>query len=157
MTRLRCSVVGVSWVGLPVISALWGLGLLTAISLSLLWSGNVSYGLVRIHVETARANAIAGAAVNQAVTALLDPRPEQRWRTDCAAPSFDFDGIMIEISIQDELGKVDLNQAEAPLLLGLLKSWPRLRFRNPACRQNRGLEEHERPQEPQWCEGSGLL
>ena len=39
-----------------------------------------------------------------------------------SAPSFDFDGIIIEISIQDELGKVDLNHAEASLLLGLLKS-----------------------------------
>jgi hypothetical protein len=29
---------------------------------------------------------------------------------------------MIKISIQDELGRLDLNQAVAPLLLGLLKS-----------------------------------
>ena len=29
---------------------------------------------------------------------------------------------MIKISIQDELGKLDLNQAAAPLLVGLLKS-----------------------------------
>jgi general secretion pathway protein K len=52
------------------------------------------------------------------MTSML-PVPTQ---SDGAAPSFDLDGIMIKISIQDELGKLDLNQAEAPLLLGLLES-----------------------------------
>lgn len=107
---------------MPVISVLWGLGLLTAISLSLLWSSNVSYGLVRNDLEIAGVQAIAEAGVNRAIAALLDPRPERRWRTDGVAQSFEFDGTRISISIQDELGKIDLNQAEAPLLVGLLRS-----------------------------------
>jgi general secretion pathway protein K len=106
----------------PLISVLWGLGLLTAISLSLLWSSSVSYGLVRNDLEIADVNAVAEAAVNRAVAALLDPRPDRRWRTDGGAQSFEFDGIRIGISIQDELGKIDLNQAEASMLVGLLKS-----------------------------------
>jgi general secretion pathway protein K len=106
----------------PLISVLWGLGLLTAISLSLLWSSRVSYGLVRNDLEIADVNAVAEAAVNRAVAALLDPRPDRRWRTDGGAQSFEFDGIRIGISIQDELGKIDLNQAEASMLVGLLKS-----------------------------------
>lgn len=107
---------------MPLISVLWGLGLLTAIALSLLWSSNVSYGLVRNDLEVAGVNAVAEAAVNRAVAALLDPRPERRWRTDGGAQSFEFDGTRIGISILDELGKIDLNQAEAPMLVGLLES-----------------------------------
>ena len=107
---------------MPVISVLWGLGLLTAISLSLLWSGNMSYGLTRNDLEHARVNATVEAAVNRAVVALLDPRPERRWRTDGVAQSFEFDGAAIKVSIQDELGRIDLNQAEAATLVSLLQS-----------------------------------
>jgi general secretion pathway protein K len=35
---------------------------------------------------------------------------------------FEFGGTSINVSIQDELGKIDLNQAEAPMLAGLLRS-----------------------------------
>jgi len=107
---------------MPVISVLWGLGLLTAISLSLLWSGNMSYGLTRNDLEHARVNATVEAAVNRAVVALLDPRPERRWRTDGVVQSFEFDGAVIKVSIQDELGRIDLNQAEAATLVSLLQS-----------------------------------
>ncbi|HTO68096.1 MAG TPA: type II secretion system protein GspK [Bradyrhizobium sp.] len=107
---------------MPLISVLWALGLLTAISLSLLWSSNVSYGLVRNNLETVRLDSVAEAAVNRAAAALLDPRPGRRWRTDGVVQNFEFDGTRINISIQDELGKIDLNQAEASLLVGLLKS-----------------------------------
>jgi general secretion pathway protein K len=106
----------------PLISVLWALGLLTAISLSLLWSSNISYGLVRNDLETARVDVVAEAAVNRAVAALLDPRLERRWRTDGGVQNFEFDGTQMRISIQDELGQIDLNQADAPLLIGLLKS-----------------------------------
>jgi len=107
---------------MPVISVLWGLGLLTAISLSLLWTGNMSYGLTRNDLEHARVKATVEAAVNRAVIALLDPQPERRWRTDGVAQNFEFDGAVIKVSIQDELGRIDLNQAEAPTLVGLLQS-----------------------------------
>jgi general secretion pathway protein K len=106
----------------PLISVLWALGLMSAISLSLLWSSNVSYGLVSNDLEIARIDTVAEAAMNRAVAALLDPRPERRWRTDGIAQNFEFDGIRTSISIQDELGKIDLNQADAPLLVGVLKS-----------------------------------
>ena len=107
---------------MPVISVLWGLGLLTAISLSLLWNGNMAYGLVHNGLEVASTNATVEAAVNRAVVALLDPRPERRWRADGIAHGFEFGRAMMRVSIQDELGRIDLNQAEAPTFLGLLQS-----------------------------------
>lgn len=107
---------------MPVISVLWGLGLLAAISLSLLWDSSMSYGLVHNGLEVASINETVEAGVNRAVVGLLDFRPERRWRADGVAQTFEFNGIVMKISIQDELGKVDLNQAEASTLIGLLQS-----------------------------------
>lgn len=107
---------------MPVISVLWGLGLLTAIALSMLWSGTVALGLARNGVEATNGVAIAEAAVSRAVLGLFDPSAERRWRSDGVPRSFDFNGVAIKISIQDELGRIDINQAEASVLVGLLKS-----------------------------------
>jgi len=107
---------------MPVISVLWGLGLLTAISLSLLWNTTISYGLVHNGLEAGTINATAEAAVNRAVLALFDSEPERRWRTDGVTQSFEFGGTVVKVSIQDELGRIDLNQADAPALVGLLQS-----------------------------------
>jgi len=107
---------------MPVISVVWGLGLLAAIALSLLWSGNMSYSLVRNSLEVATINATVEAAVNRAVVGLLDTQPERRWRADGTAQNFEFEGIPIRVSIQDELGRIDLNQAEEPVFVGLLQS-----------------------------------
>lgn len=107
---------------MPVISVLWGLGLLSAIALSLLWTSNMSYRLVHNDLEIASSNAMAEAAVNRAVVGLLDPQPDRRWRTDGIAQSFEFAGTRIKVSIQSELGRIDLNQAEEPIFVGLLRS-----------------------------------
>ena len=107
---------------MPVVAVLWGLGLLAAISLSLLWSGNMSYSLARNGLEMASVNATAEAGVSRAVAALLEPRSDRRWRTDGGTQTFEFSGTPIRVSIQDELGKIDLNQAELPLLVSLLRS-----------------------------------
>jgi general secretion pathway protein K len=107
---------------MPVVSVLWGLGLLAAIALSLLWNGNMAYSLARNSVEAASVNLIAEAGVSRGVAGLLEPRSDRRWRTDGGTRNFEFDGTNIKISVQDELGKIDLNQAEVSLLTNLLRS-----------------------------------
>lgn len=107
---------------MPVISVLWGLGLLTAISVSLLWTGNMSYRLAHNGWEVATVTATVEAAMNRAVLALFDPQVERRWRTDGVAQNFVFNGIRMKVSIQDELGRIDLNQAQPTVLIALLQS-----------------------------------
>jgi general secretion pathway protein K len=107
---------------MPVVTVLWGLALLTAVSTSLLWSGSVSYSLAHHDLELASINAMVEAGVNAAIDGMLDPRPDRRWRPDGRSQSFDFNGTHIQVRIQDELGKIDLNQADVPLLAGLLQS-----------------------------------
>jgi general secretion pathway protein K len=107
---------------MPVIAVIWGLGLLAAIALSLSWNGNVSYGMVRNSLEAAQVNAVVEAATNRAVVALLDARPDRRWKTDSTPYDFAFEGTRIKVSMQDELGKIDLNQAEESAIVNLLQS-----------------------------------
>jgi general secretion pathway protein K len=98
------------------------LAVLSAVSLSLLWSGNTSYRLARNGLGAAEVNSTVEAAVNRAALALLDPQVERRWRTDGLVQSFDFNGNRVNVSIQDELGRIDLNQAGPSLLTGLAQS-----------------------------------
>jgi general secretion pathway protein K len=107
---------------MPIISVLWGIGLLTIISVSLLWSGNISYQLARNGFEVASINAIAEAVISRAVLGLSDPRGDRLWRADGVAQNFEFDRNHIQVVIQDELGRIDLNHADAGLLAGLLGS-----------------------------------
>jgi len=107
---------------MPVISVLWGLTLLTAVSLSLSWSSGVSYGLAHNGIDQAALNALVEAGVNAAVDGLLDPKPERRWRADGRRYQLEFDGTQIGLRVQDELGRIDLNQTDEAMLNGLLRS-----------------------------------
>lgn len=98
------------------------MALLSVIAVSLLSTSNNSYRLARNALEVARDSAVADAAVNRAALALLDPRLDQRWRLDGVAQPFGFEGTHVTIAIQDELGRIDLNQADAPLFVGLFQS-----------------------------------
>ncbi len=64
----------------------------------------------------------ARAGVEYALTrvALTDPR--QRWRADGRPYRWRFAGADVEVSVVDEGGKVDLNQADVPLLGALLRA-----------------------------------
>jgi general secretion pathway protein K len=107
---------------MPIIAVIWGVGLLAAVAVSLGWTGNISNSLVRNVLETAQVNAIVEAAVNRAVVELCEPQAEGRWKVDGTPQIFEFDGIKIKVSIQDELGKIDLNQAEETAFINLLQS-----------------------------------
>jgi general secretion pathway protein K len=107
---------------MPILYVLWGIGLLTMIAASMLSAGNVSYALSHTAFETAQDQAAAEAGVMRAVLGLLDPRPDRRWRVDGVEKEFNWGEATIRIAIQDELGRIDLNQADQGLLTGLFRS-----------------------------------
>jgi general secretion pathway protein K len=107
---------------MPVLTVLWGIGLLTIASLSLLWSGNISYQLARNGLEVASINAMAEAVIHRTILGLSDPRRDKAWRPDGVAQSFMFDDQAIKLIVQDELGRIDLNRADTGLLTGLFRS-----------------------------------
>jgi len=107
---------------MPIVSVLWGLALLGAAALSLLTAGTVEYRLAHNALRLMTDDAIAEAAVARAVLGLLDPRPERRLRADGVPQALDLGGRRVMVAAQDELGRIDLNQADGTLLASLLVS-----------------------------------
>jgi general secretion pathway protein K len=107
---------------MPIVATLWSLTLLAAISISLAFTGNISYRLAQSSFHVAFDDALADAAVNRAVLALLDPRTDSRRLMNAADQKFDFGGVSIRIRIHDELGKIDLNQTDGSTLVKLFQS-----------------------------------
>src|SRR5215471_4098638 len=107
---------------MPLLSVLWGLALLGAIATSFLAAGSTSYRLARNALDAAQVDVAAEAAVSRVVFGLLDPNPQTRWRTDGVPRIFDFEGTHMRVQVQDELGRIDLNNADGTLLIALLQS-----------------------------------
>lgn len=107
---------------MAIISTLWGIGLLAIVAVTLAANSAISYGLANNGFELATIRAAAEAGVSRAILSLIDPRRERRWPTNGIAREFEFEAIRMQISVQDELGRIDLNQAGAPMLIGLLRS-----------------------------------
>lgn len=107
---------------MPIVATLWSLTLLGAISISLAFTGNIAYRLAQNSFHVAHDDALADAAVNRAVLALLDPRTDSRRLMNVVDQNFDFGGAAIYIRIQDELGKIDLNQTDGSTLDKLFQS-----------------------------------
>ena len=106
---------------MPLLYVLWTVALLTVIVTAMSTSGGVSYHMTPNAAEQARHEALAEAALNRAVLALLDRRQGQGWRVDGVPQTFAFEGTQISVAIQDELGRIDINQADAPLLAALFR------------------------------------
>jgi general secretion pathway protein K len=107
---------------MPIVATLWSLTLLGAISISLAFTGNIAYRLAQNSFHVAYDDALTDAAVNRAVLALLDPRTDGPRLMNAVDQKFDFGGASIHIRIQDELGKIDLNQTDGSTLVKLFES-----------------------------------
>jgi general secretion pathway protein K len=99
-----------------------GVLLLSALAVSFLATSATSYRLARNAVYAAQSDALAEAAIVRAVLGLLDSRPERRWPVDGTPRDFIFDGVKMRIVMQDELGRIDLNQADRTLIAGLFQA-----------------------------------
>lgn len=62
------------------------------------------------------------AATIRAILALDDARAGERWRIDGVPYPFSYDGVNMTVSIQDEDGKFDLNEADDDTLAPLFES-----------------------------------
>jgi general secretion pathway protein K len=105
-----------------LVHVLWGLGLLSILALSVLPSANGSYRQARLIVEEAQFEAQMAGIINTALLRLLDPRPEHRWPADRSLHDVRFDATHARVSIQEEIGRIDINQANRNLLIGLFRS-----------------------------------
>lgn len=108
--------------GIVLIIVLWMLALSTIIAASYSTSTRTEILLTSNFLQTAKSRSYAEAGITRAVYELLKPQNEQLWRHDGTSYTFDFDGQVIHISIQDEAGKIDLNTGRVKLIDGLLQT-----------------------------------
>ncbi|HEX3429901.1 MAG TPA: hypothetical protein VHT03_03365 [Rhizomicrobium sp.] len=108
--------------GWALISVLWTtamLGMMAAATQDLTVTSvrTERRALARAHLEND-----LDAAVVRGILALDDNRIAQRWRMDSYPYAFTYDGVPITISIQDEDGKFDINEADDDVLEPLFQA-----------------------------------
>jgi general secretion pathway protein K len=108
--------------GLALVSVLWALSILSLIAASMLSSSVLSYRMVRNDWAHARGESLAEAAINRTILALTDARAEKRCRIDGVPQDLVFGDTRVQVRVQDEFGKIDLNAADGAVLKALLES-----------------------------------
>ena len=107
--------------GVALVLALWLLTLLTILAAGHGYAMRTETKLAIHGVEQARARAIAEAGIWLALADLLQPEPERQWLTDGTPYQLDFNEGLIRLRVQDEAGRIDLNNAHDILLRALLE------------------------------------
>ena len=96
--------------GAALLVVILGLALAAAAAGAILLTARAELSETRLHIEAARARALADSGVEIAAGRLLaDESPPRAFAAR-------LDGIEIAIAIEDEAGKVDVNEAEPDLL-----------------------------------------
>jgi general secretion pathway protein K len=108
--------------GIALVAVLWVAVLLAVIGAAIISETHTEYRAVRNAIRQAAGEAAADAAIHRAIADLLDSSGTHRWRIDGTPAPFEFDGQTITVTVQDELGKIDLNYAADELLAGLFRS-----------------------------------
>lgn len=102
--------------------------------LLVMWLLLLMAGLVAVFALGTRTEALQGSALRQQVAArlaaeagielaslrLVESDPAARWVPDGRPQRFEFDGFQVEVRVQDEAGKMDLNAADAGQLSALM-------------------------------------
>lgn len=107
---------------MALVAVLIVVSILSIIAVSVNFTQSVSYRLSQNSISRAKAEALAEAGVSRAILALRDSRADQRWRADGRAYEFSFAGTRMNIRIQDEAGRIDLNTANEDILGRLFRS-----------------------------------
>jgi general secretion pathway protein K len=105
--------------GIALVSVLWITGLLAIMAASFVSASRTEARLARNLLENAKAEALADAGVQRAALGLLELDPERVWKPDGRVYRFPLGEGEVEVSIRDEDGKIDLNEASIELLAGL--------------------------------------
>ncbi|HEU0151904.1 MAG TPA: type II secretion system minor pseudopilin GspK [Arenimonas sp.] len=102
--------------------------------LLVLWMLLLMAGLIAVFALGTRTEALQGSALRQQVAArlaaeagielaslrLVEADPAARWVPDGRPQRFEFDGYQVEVRVQDEAAKMDLNAADAGQLAALM-------------------------------------
>lgn len=107
--------------GVALVGVLWLLVLLSLIALNLAAGSRTELQLASNARLAASARHVAEAGVNWGLWSLLQANTSG-WLADGSMRSLELDGIRVEVALFDEQGKIDLNEADPQLLVGLFES-----------------------------------
>src|SRR5262249_34662850 len=103
--------------GIVLVVVLWVLALLGIVAASFQRDTRVETPVTPNLVENAKAEALADAGVQRAILGLLDPDDTKAWLADGTPYQFSLGEGQVRVTLQDEAGKIDLNQAPDNVLL----------------------------------------
>lgn len=103
-------------------TVLWIAIALALIAAAVVHINRADQRLARGNLQIAIASEAADAGMTRGIAILLDRRVNPPWRIDGTPKVWKFAGTAVQISIEDELGKIDLNTAADSILHGLLVS-----------------------------------
>jgi general secretion pathway protein K len=107
---------------MALLVVIWILALLATVAATVTAETHTGAQLARNQLENARARALAEAGISLGALELLEQEPAIPWAADGRTRSFSYAGGVVEVSADDELGKIDLNFAPDALLARLLES-----------------------------------
>lgn len=108
--------------GAALLLVLWLIVLLTALVSGFALTARVESMQGRVLMRGLVAQSAARAGLEYALTRVGEQDPRRRWLPDGRPYTWRYADADIEIILVDESGKVDLNQADATLLTGLLRT-----------------------------------
>lgn len=109
--------------GVALILVLWIITLLSVIAVSFLHTIRTEVNVVGNSVARVKAETLADAGLQRAIYELFKPQnTEGRWIADGSSREWRYGDLAVNISMQDETGRIDINTANAQLMRGLLLS-----------------------------------
>ncbi|QNN79182.1 general secretion pathway protein GspK [Pseudoxanthomonas mexicana] len=108
--------------GAALLLVLWLVALLTALVGAYALTARIEALQGRVGSRGAMAQEIARAGMEYALVRVADRNPETHWQPNGRAYAWRFEGHDVQVRIIDETGKVDLNQADVPLLSRLMQA-----------------------------------
>ena len=108
--------------GIALVLVLWLVTLISIMAAGFSYAMRTETWLTLHGIDSAQARSRAEAGLWLAVADLLSPLSERHWPTDGTPVEAGFGEVKISLRIQDEAGRIDLNEAGPALLLGLLEA-----------------------------------
>jgi general secretion pathway protein K len=108
--------------GAALVLVLWLIALLTALVGAFALSARIEQLQQRVQDDTGRAQEIGRAGVAYAMSRLRADPTRPPWQPDGRPYRWQFDGAKVDIRIEDEGGKINLNLADPALLEGFLQA-----------------------------------
>ncbi len=108
--------------GVALVAVLWTLTLLSIIAAALSWESRSSARIARNMADNAAARVAADAGIQRAILDLVTVPDVKKFRTDGAVYVWMFANSTVQISLQDEASKIDLNKAPEAALAALFDS-----------------------------------